>query len=344
MQIGFRCDATTEFGWGHFARCLTLADQVAELGASPIFFMHQPNAQIQQLLTRCDYQLVSLSSESQPIDSASLKLLVVDHYRLDATWWQPVRQQDTAIMVMNDQGISQPLADIIWDVAADKLESGAPEGQLTLLGPKFALLRKEFSELASTNQSQASPPSRDFRLMIGIGATDPENTGGLLLKWLNMQSNELPCSLAITLLSGSANPHLASLQHQFPEVQFEIDSSQVAKCMAEQDLIVTGPGNMMWEAFSLGVPCALIKTCNNQTRNLKLVETLMPDVYLGTEGQLDRERVVHTLLNLIKNNARRIELKARALQLCDGQGARRVARRLIEFIRERNDRSKPTAE
>lgn len=367
MQIGFRCDATTEFGWGHFARCLTMAEMLAERGAKTRFYMFEPNVQIRQLLNQNSFTLVTLNSQSQSLsfEQETLDLLIVDHYRLDKDWWLPVKQNGTAIMIMNDQGVEQPEADIIWDVAAlpdsdTYTDSLAHSNQLHLAGPKFVLLRDEFSKLATksrqsksrqsksrqsnSQETTASKPDVDFKLLISVGATDPENTANLLLDWLNTEfDKQQQKKISITLLSASANPHLPSLQQRYPSVNYEIDSNRVAEIMAEQDLILTAAGNMMWEAFSLGVPCALLKTCENQSRNLQLIQQTMTDVYLGQEGSLQQSRVVCTLLNLITNPHRLETLKTLAKNLCDGQGANRVAGKLIDFIRDRHDRTKPNA-
>lgn len=343
MQFGIRCDANTEFGWGHFARCLTLATKLAEYGALPVFFMCKPNAQIKQQLAEHEFKLIELTSQAQllPIGELALDCLVVDHYQLDQKWWQPLKQDGTAIMIMNDSGMPQPAADVVWDVAAAKTTNDLAAGQLTLYGPEYVLLRNEFSEFPKAECGEVPSTQNTLQLMICIGATDPVNTAGLLLNWLSGIKRQQR-TLAITILSGSANPHLKHLQQTYPQVTFEIDSVRIAQVMAKQDLIVTAAGNMMWEAFSLGVPCALIKTCDNQTRNLQFIEKHMTDIYLGEEGKLEQSPVVCTLLNLMEDHERRNQLKTLAVQLCDGHGASRVARQLIDFIRDKHDDAKPT--
>src|SRR3989344_1282314 len=119
MRIAIRVDASSQIGSGHLMRCLTLADQLRGVGAEVAFICRDlPGAMFDLLQTR-EYRSAKLplaeeGNGSQHLDAQEtigaagrlfpdgIEWLVVDHYRLDATWERTLRGDVGKIMVIDD--------------------------------------------------------------------------------------------------------------------------------------------------------------------------------------------------------------------------------------------------
>ncbi|MEW6989359.1 UDP-2,4-diacetamido-2,4,6-trideoxy-beta-L-altropyranose hydrolase [Colwelliaceae bacterium 6441] len=351
MSICFRCDANSAIGYGHFSRCVSLADALYLQGYSCLFIMSNAGNDVRKTLTSSHHQLLNLASKYSIENSGELvnceyivaqlqsnniksPLLIIDHYQISHQWMMNIKKTIPKVMLLNDSGKPYPDIDLIWDAScADPDEYNVISTTTTLLlGPQYALLRKEFQQSGlETKAALKFPLNKPIQLLIAIGATDPLNTTSKLLTWLT----QVPVNITINVLTTSINPHVEQLQKEFHSelINYFIDFDNIAEIMAKQQLIITAAGNMMWEAFSLGVPCAILKTCENQSRNIALVNAVMNDIYLGQENALNKKTLVRTLLHLINNTDNLLLLSQQALKLCDGQGAIRTAEIIAKKLR-----------
>jgi UDP-2,4-diacetamido-2,4,6-trideoxy-beta-L-altropyranose hydrolase len=357
MTICFRCDANATIGFGHFYRCLSLANALFNEGLDCVFLLETDEEQIEKILKVSPHQHIMLSKH-QRLDGSNQKenaqqwliqmrkynltvsLIIIDHYQIETLWMNIIKQNAERLMVLNDSGRIWNNVDFIWDASCyyEQEYSSISSTTTLLLGPKYALLREEFQHKPQ-NKCKSNEikkhPVLTTNLMLAIGATDPLNTTEKLLSWLI----SLPLNVHINVLSTSANKHIPPMIKKYDNsrINFIIDSQSIALAMAQQQVIITAAGNIMWEAFSLGIPCALIKTCSNQHRNIELVTKTMKNVYLGEETTLDSDGFLKKL-SIITHATQCSMLSQQALRLCDGQGAIRTAKLLASAIGEDNDR------
>lgn len=341
MNIWLRCDANATVGFGHFSRCLVLANELKKHQVQCTFLMVSAPLNITGLLNQGEHKLTniapSLSIENssvtknvnaftQAITEPNCDLLIVDHYTSDEQWQSLMSPLAKFIMVLNDSGLPLDNADIVWDIALiESMPNPYHQAQHLFLGPQYALISPKFKH----GLSETVPKKSTFQLLISIGATDPNNTN-LLLVHLIISLN---LTVEINILTLSENPNLADLTAlKNKHIHVFIDSPNTANIMAKQDLIITAPGNMMWEAFNMGVPCLLIKTCKNQLRNIALINNLLPGIYLGAEQQLETKYIKDTLLKLMTTPSKLSEIKMKIASLCDGMGALRTSEKILKII------------
>ena len=82
-------------------------------------------------------------------DQARWDWLIVDHYALDAAWERELRSLALKLMVIDDLADRSHDCDLLLDQNLQepgRYEALIPKTCMTLIGPKYALLRPQFAE------------------------------------------------------------------------------------------------------------------------------------------------------------------------------------------------------
>lgn len=298
MQIVFRTDASVQIGTGHVMRCLTLADALYAKGATCIFICRNHDGHLGELIRQRGHHAVMLdANESQStahskdspahaawlgtswqndaaetlraIDARSVDWLVVDHYALDHHWEKFMRPFCKKIMVIDDLADRIHDCDLLLDQnlgrTAEDYRSLIPDHARTLIGPRYALLRPEFSALREASLTRRKHPQLQH-LLITLGGVDKANLTSDVLQTL--RNCYLPANLRITVVMG---PHAPS-RHQVQEIanvmpyltQVMINVRDMASLMATSDLVICAAGGTVWESCSLGLPAFVFAAAENQ--------------------------------------------------------------------------------
>jgi UDP-2,4-diacetamido-2,4,6-trideoxy-beta-L-altropyranose hydrolase len=164
MKIVFRVDASVHMGSGHLMRCLTLAQELSERGVHVRFICGDQIGNLNDWLINKGTAvtvLTKVTGNDVAMDAAQTisalrserhDWMVVDHYGLDIEWEQLVRPFVERILVIDDHTGRSHDCDVLLDqnfVSEGKqlYNELVPDDCQMLLGPNFALLRKEFGEL-----------------------------------------------------------------------------------------------------------------------------------------------------------------------------------------------------
>ena len=301
MRVAIRADASTAIGWGHAMRCLALAQALPQ---RPTFVMDDPPA---AFVARAepDADVVALGD---PLPDADW--VVIDGYHLGTDYQRAVREAGARVLVIDDHGhLDRYEADILLNqnLGAPDYRNRAPGARL-LLGPRYALLRREFRDVPAR-------ATRDVacRVLVTLGGSDPDNVSSRVLEGLG--SVALP--LEVQLIAGAGNPHVDALARA-PGVELVVDAHDMPARMAWADLAVTAAGSTSWELARTGTPQLAIAIADNQR----------PVIHGLTEAGLAIDLGVGDVAGaveaLARDRPRREAMSARGRELVDGRGALRV--------------------
>jgi UDP-2,4-diacetamido-2,4,6-trideoxy-beta-L-altropyranose hydrolase len=298
MQIVFRTDASTQIGTGHVMRCLTLADALRLEGADCMFICRGHDGHLINLIRHRGHHAVMLEPCTQrssmqskdslahaawlstnwendaaetlhAIDSRSVDWLVVDHYALDHHWEKFMRPFSRKIMVIDDLADRIHDCDLLLDQnlgrSAEDYRSLVPDHINKLIGPRYALLRPEFSALREKSLARRQHPQLQH-LLITLGGVDKDNLTDEVLQALRICN--LPLDLRITVVMGPHAPWLGQVQTiaaAMPRsTQVMINVRDMASLMTASDLVICAAGGTVWECCSLGLPSFVIAAAENQ--------------------------------------------------------------------------------
>lgn len=260
--------------------------------------------------------------------------LVVDHYSIDAGWERAVRPAGCKVLVIDDLVDRLHDCDVLLDQnlgrSGSEYQMLVPVECSLLAGPRFALLRPQFSE--QRPNSLRDRRDRPFEhLLVAMGGTDGSNATEAILDAL--KELPLPSKFRVTVVLGSGAPWLEKVRAvaatmPWP-VSVEADVKDMAGLLAGADIAVGAGGGSALERCCLGLPSLLLIIADNQNYPAAALDKSGAAILLGDlrkDGW--RQKLAEALVELSRP-AERLAMSETASGLADGCGADRVVRAML---------------
>lgn len=306
VSVAIRVDSGTAMGSGHVIRCLTLADELVRGGGNVTFICRELAGNLSKLIERHGHLMARLSApdyrgpqqagdgsrwlgvpwrqDSEETAAVLQRLrarwLIVDHYGIGADWERLQRTWIDRLMVIDD------LADRVHDcdVLLDQNYFGrdtqiryaalVPPQCRLLLGPRYALLQREYSDLCAAWSGDRREPRRVFVFFGGSDATDETS------KTLRALQAPKLAALAVDVVVGENHPApdvVAELVARRPGTTLYRNLPTLAGLMFRADIAVGAGGTTMLERQCLRLPSVVITVAANQEQ---------PSAGLAAEGAI----------------------------------------------------------
>jgi UDP-2,4-diacetamido-2,4,6-trideoxy-beta-L-altropyranose hydrolase len=329
-----RADANAAIGTGHVMRSIALAEAWQDAGGEAAFAMAQTSDSIRSRIANESWKMravpFAMGSKEDLQHTIALaqkqncEWVVVDGYQFDADYQSGLKAVGLKVVFLDDYGHSQHYsADVVLNqnLSANRvLYSNREPGTQLLLGPRYALLRREFNAWRDWER-RISPSCR--RVLVTMGGSDDRNVTATVIKGLCLSAVE---GLEATVLVGGSNPHLKELQDIVARSVIDIrllkDVSNVGELMASADIAVSAAGTTCWELCLLGLPSVLVDVADNQTDVAKELHTRGCAIHIGRD--IAPEAVAGNIKRLLNDQELRQSLSRGSRYLVDGKGATRV--------------------
>lgn len=347
MNLLLRADATTEIGTGHAMRCLALAQAWQDGGGSVIFAaagmipaieekLRSESIQVERLTvapgTREDLEATAVLAGRH-----SAEWIVADGYQFSPAYQQGLRGDGRKLLFIDDAGEgSHYFADVVLNqnihARGESYAKREPHTRL-LLGPKFAMLRREF-RTRRTKDRAIVPMGR--KILVTMGGSDPANFTKVALAALEKLKIR---DLEVKVVVGSGNLHSHALREQTRSIALNVyllhGVENMAELMAWADVAVAAAGSTVWELCLLGLPALLVDIAANQAAIGVGLARQGAAIHLGSSQELGTDQLSTAVDALLRSEEQRSALSARARGLVDGQGANRVVSAMKRRIRLR---------
>lgn len=235
-------------------------------------------------------------------------LVVVDSYRHGPD----LGAGATVIAVVDDLG-NDVAVDVVVDPAPGARDDDHPSAAVVLAGASFALLGPG---LPAPTAAAAAVET----VLVSAGGTDAAGVGATIAAEL---VTRLP-AVSIRLVVGPWGS-----DHTPPGVEVVRSPAGLGPELAAASLIVTAAGVTMLEAMHAARPTVAFVTAENQRRQATGAAAL------GGVALTTATEAAATAAGLVDDDDERLALAARAAGIVDGQGADRVAARLVALLAER---------
>jgi UDP-2,4-diacetamido-2,4,6-trideoxy-beta-L-altropyranose hydrolase len=162
-----------------------------------------------------------------------------------------------------------------------------------------------------------------------MGGSDPRNVTLQVVRALARIGRS---DLLVRVVAGGANPHLPQLRSECLAHGAELveDPPDMPELMASADLAISAAGSTCWELCFLGVPIIAISVASNQTSIAKGLARAGAALDGGSHSTLSLEELAAQIESLVEDAALRSSMRSIGMALVDGQGSRRLVRRLRE--------------
>lgn len=359
----FRADASVQIGTGHLMRCLTLADALKKTGMTCVFLSRGLPSSLVQIIRYRGHRFYALTATSPSgeqdddlahsywidvswqvdadecrdlIEKIAPSWIIVDHYALDERWEKRVCLSGTKLMAIDDLADRCHAADVLLDHnlgrKSEDYETLVGQSCKTYIGPNFALLRPEFRQARQAGLVRRRK-GQPREILVSMGGIDADNVTGSLLDAFSHHYAWDDVNFKIVI--GGASPHLKSIRAQVAAAKFRcdlfVDVSDMSRMMMNADLAIGGAGSTSWERCCMGLPTLLLVMADNQVPAAMALDASGAARLVGDARKSGWQlRIFQQIKDLLHSDAI-CDMSSRALQICDGRGAVRIAEVLLDY-------------
>jgi UDP-2,4-diacetamido-2,4,6-trideoxy-beta-L-altropyranose hydrolase len=331
-----RADASVAMGTGHLMRCLALAQAWQEEGGECIFALAESTAGTEERIRKEKFEVVTLvAPPGSPQDAARLVELavarhagwvVLDGYNFKVEYQRRLKSAGVKLLVVDDTGHAGAYAaDLVLDqnIHATKDFYARHESYTQLLlGPRYALLRREFKPWRSWKREVAAVARK---LLVTVGGSDPDNITLRVIRALRLLAVH---NLEASVVVGGSNPHGHDLEREVPggdgALRLLRDVPDMPQLMANADVAISAAGITTWEMCFLGLPAVLVDVAENQTPGVRELDRQGIAIHAGSSREVTPESIAARLKPLLASPEVRAAMSERGRNLVDGLGAERV--------------------
>jgi len=330
-----RADASVAIATGHVMRCLALAQAWQDAGGNVVFAIAESTPAIETLLRSEGMEIVHLEVSPNSVQDAQdvsalacgrqATWIVVDGYRFDSDYQRNLKNAGLKLLFVDDLGQCEHyFADLVLNQnvhANEFMYADRKAHTRLLLGPRFAMLRRDFRRWRKWDRDIA-PKGR--KVLVTMGGSDPDNVTALVLEALRAVEID---GLEVIAVLGGSNPHtdfLTTLVNQSPPIRFLRDATNMPELMAWADVAVSAAGSTCGEMCLLGLPAILLDLAENQTPVAQELGRRRAAIHLGSSKEVTAAEIAAKVQSLLLSTEHRVSLSQASRVLVDGDGAARV--------------------
>jgi UDP-2,4-diacetamido-2,4,6-trideoxy-beta-L-altropyranose hydrolase len=279
-KVKLRADGNSQMGLGHVFRMIAFSD-ILKMDFECSFLIKDADDSLIQLMQKKSYKFQNLQNfdlDHQGINDELLDpinetdILVLDGYKFDTAYQQAIKEHIRCKVVCVDDIMAFPfLSDLVINHAGgiEKSEYRILPNAKLLLGPKYAILRKEFYELP-----QRTPGSGLVeQVFINFGGADPEN---FTLRVITEIIKNSASFKSIDVVIGAAYLHYQQLQvivSDFPAIKVHrnLDVHEMKNLMQQSDVAICSASTVAYEYCSVSGLLFVCQTADNQSHLFKFL-------------------------------------------------------------------------
>ena len=328
-RLLIRADASVAIGTGHIMRMIALGQEWQASGGEVIFACAEITPSLRERLSQEGFALQEISAQPGSAEdlAATCELIrqsgkknpvvALDGYQFDADFQLGLRNAGCRLLVMDDYGHADFYhADWVLNqnisAREDLYRNRAPHTQL-LLGPKYALLRKEFLKYRGWKREI---PEVARKVLVTLGGADPDNVTQRVIEAM------AGLDLEVKVVVGGSNPHLPNLREAVKNLKssparFElvVNPTNMPELMMWADVAVAAGGSTSLELAFFGLPTLYFILADNQKENTERIQRHNYGFSLGGGKLLEIEKICDKIVDLLKSSKRRCMLSENSVSL-----------------------------
>lgn len=341
-HILIRVDSSSQLGYGHVYRCVTLGEYLRAHGAEVQFATRLLPGHITHFIEEKGFivHLLDYATNTWEIDAQLTKALlekapkkfdwlIVDHYLLDYRWEEIFFNLGIKVLVIDDlvdkKHHCHYLLNQTVNIQADVYRQWLNSQANLLLGEKYILLRPEFVQ--AKEKVKTLDTFSQATLHVFFGGSDVNN---YCYQFSELLLQNFP-TLKLKVVTGSAPKNNWELLTKKYNDQIYVYSQvkNMAENMLDCALALGAPGMATWERASLGLVGIYLATNANQ---IKILEQLADEqfcYFLGQAESIKKEEFLKQFSEIIHNENALFKIREMGLKKIDAKGGVRVSQLIM---------------
>jgi spore coat polysaccharide biosynthesis predicted glycosyltransferase SpsG len=257
---------------------------------------------------------------------------VLDGYRFGVSFQRRLIREGLRLAVIDDQG-KRP-ADGVGFVLNQNLHARSSmytrcgRGPPLLLGPRFALLRREFREAVGRTKEISNVATR---ILVTLGGSAH---GKLLFKIVEAVAHAGIGRLEVVVASPGP-PVIHELRRAVESsrdgIELRAAHDDLPRAMNWADIAISGGGSTCWELSYSGTPMMVFPLAKNQVPIARSIESAGAGVDVGSPTHRTVRHFGSRFAGLCLDPERRRRMSRIGRTLVDGKGASRVVREAVSL-------------
>ena len=308
-------------------RSLSLAIGFRKAGYDIVFALH--NQFGKQFLQQNDFSIYEIE-QSEPENEAlqlvkiiaenSFGIIIIDNYQINDTYFKYLKDTGASICYLDDLHLKEWKVDLLINCninAKEKKYSFFPERKL-LLGPRYSILREEFTNLPKKKIS-----NHVKNILVMAGGTDLHTLSAKITR-LVLDSTKSK-DIQIRVIKGlSADTELTDIEKEFKNVKVYELPSKVSEHMIWADICISAGGTTLNELLATGTPTLSFIIAQNQELIQQYASNSGYIISAGWYMDMFEKKLVEGLQQLVDHYEIRCKLSERGQRLIDGLGTYRI--------------------
>ena len=344
--IFIRVDSSTKIGYGHFMRCMALADTLQK-NFEINFITRSLEGSLISDIQKKGFGIFRFYSNSEKINekndaqktislikkhSGSKNILIVDNYQLSKKWETDVKPFVHKLIVIDDLSNRSHNCDLLIDQNLHTKVNGLykgliPSNCIKLIGPKFSMIRKEFRMMRKSVKPRTFPIKK---ILVSFGGSDIENQTPVALNSIKKMNGKINVDVVV----GKANKCKKTLKifcNKNKHFTYHEQIDNIADLMLSSDLSIGSSGSTTWERCSLGLPAIVSISSNDQRDIANSLSRKKCIINLGDVKKLKESSYINVITNLKKNDLR--NMSKNSMSLVDGNGTQRILKHILLMVK-----------
>lgn len=296
-NILFRADSSSTIGTGHIMRDLVLARQFPT--SKIVFATQMLEGNINHKIEEQNYSIEILNSNHlneliEVIDKLQIDMIIIDHYGINYEDEKQLKERTGITVMVLDDTYERHYCDILLNhniyAKPDRYQGLVPAHCELQCGEAYTLIRDEF-KIAKANKKPLLV--KPINILVAMGGSDPTSYNISILEVLNQFQD-----IHIDIVTTTSNPNLEALKAYIrgkEKITLHINSTEMAKLMAQSHISVLAPSVTLNEAYFMELLFIPIQTADNQKEMVAFLEVNEYPVL----KEFDAERLYHTLQEFI---------------------------------------------
>lgn len=336
VRIVVRVDGRPDIGMGHIQRCLALSGELKKKEAK-ILFISKKDEAVKKRIEQEGFELIALKNNVglaedlkhtiNTIKAHKLDVVITDSYAIDEHYLTEIIKIVPLLVSIDDLAkIAFPSHIVInQNIYAKELNYRSLTGKTKfLLGPEYALLREEFSNLGKRKINEEVK-----NILITLGGADPFNLTPKILKILDRIRQDFK----ITVVMVPFFKNISEIEKMAKEINKEAeliyDSRGMSKIMLASNLAITGGGTTLYELAATGTPTLAFCLSENQLKNIEGMAEAGTLINMGWGNNWTEKKFYEKIGELIDNHILRRRLSKSGQELVDKKGNQRAVKSIL---------------